>query len=167
VLISLGSVWGSGSGGASSGTTAAGLAVLVFRAIARIHAHHSAEINFRLGGELLRPTTALVSLKCSGSCELRATRDSPERKSLRSSTENAVSPTGFWNVGCTAFEVDHLVVDHHSAAWLWDGRITWYPGLTRFFMNWSTRSGFGFVPQMGGGCGSHRLLPWLLMRIGN
>jgi hypothetical protein len=34
-----------------------------------------------------------------------------------------------------------------------------------FLMNWITRS--GFVPQMGGGRGSHRLLPWLLMRIGN
>jgi hypothetical protein len=50
-----------------------------------------------------------------------------ELKSLRSSTENAVSPTGFWNVGCTVFEVDRLVVEHHFADWLWDGRIRWYP----------------------------------------
>jgi hypothetical protein len=38
-----------------------------------------------------------------------------------------VSSTGWWNVGCTVFEVDHLVVEHHSAVWLWDGRITWHP----------------------------------------
>ena len=46
-----------------SGTTSAGLAVLIFRAIARIHAHHSAEINSRLGGELRRPTAAFSSLE--------------------------------------------------------------------------------------------------------
>jgi hypothetical protein len=71
---------------------------------------------------LRRPKAALVPLKCSRSCG-----NASELKSLRSSTENAVSSTGWWNVGCTVFEVDHLVVEHHSAVWLWDGRITWHP----------------------------------------
>jgi hypothetical protein len=101
-----------------SGTTAAGLAVLIFRAIARIHAHHSAEINSRLGGKLRRQTDDGFS-----SLEVQRELRESELKSLRSSTENAVSPTGFWNAGCTVFEVDHLVVEHHFADWLWDGRI--------------------------------------------
>jgi hypothetical protein len=41
-------------------------------------------------------------------------------------TTKKFSGVAFWfleNVGCTAFEVDHLVVEHHFANWLWGGRI--------------------------------------------
>jgi hypothetical protein len=45
-------------------------------------------------------------------------------------TTKKISGVAYWfleNVGCTAFEVDHLVVEHHFANWLWGGRIRWYP----------------------------------------
>jgi hypothetical protein len=37
-----------------------------------------------------------------------------ELKSPRSSAVNAVSPTGWWNFGCTLFEIDHLVEQYRN-----------------------------------------------------